>query len=164
MNRLAWMVLPLLGLSSCSMAAGVIGGSIAAERASDWYETGEVRKPRAEILHVVRELILRQGYLTAEFDAAQQRAESSWDAHYSMIWREGIRTKVEAEVLPLASGGFNVRVRSIMELNDNQATPGVPERALWVGAGVSEKHKVHIPDQALKLHTLLKNRFFGMNP
>jgi hypothetical protein len=162
MNRVAWMVWPLLTLSLSS--CGLIGGSLAAERASDWYETGQVKKSREEIVRVLRELILRQGYLTAEFDPEQQRGESSWDTHFSVRWREGFRTKVEAEILPLPSGGFNVRVRSLMELNDNDSTPIAPERAQWVGAGVSDKHKIHIADQALKLHTLLKNRFFGMNP
>src|SRR5690242_20247731 len=106
MIRFAWMVLPLL--AACS---GFIGGSMGAERTSDWYETGPVRKTREEIVRVVRELLLRQGYQTAEFDAAQQTAETCWDARYSPRWREGVRTRLEAQVLPLAEGGFNVRVR-----------------------------------------------------
>jgi len=159
--RIAGMVLLLLPLSACS---GFIGGSMAAESTSDWYETGQVRKNRDEIVRIVRELLLRQGYLTAEFDVTQERAETSWDARYSTRWREGYRTKMEAEILPLASGGFNVRVRSSMEVNDNANSAAIPERAKWVGAGVSEKHKVHIPDQAIKVHMLLKNKFFGLNP
>ena len=161
MNRSSWIVLPLLALCSCS---GFLGGSMGAESISEWYETGQVRKNRDEIVRIVRELLLRQGYLTAEFDPAQQRAETCWDAHYSPRWREGYRTKLEAEILPLASGGFNIRIRSTMEVNDNDSSAAIPERAKWVGAGVSEKHKPHIPDQAIKVHTLLKNRFFGMNP
>ena len=157
MNRITWMILPLL--SACS---GWIGGSMVAEHTSDWYETGQVRKSREEIARTVRELLLRQGYQTAEFDAAQERAETCWDIRISSRWREGTRTKLEAEILPVASGGFNVRVRSTLELNDNDS--GVPERAQWVGAGVSDKHRPHIPDQAIKVQMLLKNRFFGMNP
>ena len=159
--RIAGMVLSLLPLTGC---LGFLGGSMAAESTSDWYETGQVRKNRDEIVRIVRELLLRQGYLTAEFDAAQERAETSWDARYSTRWREGYRTKLEAEILPLASGGFNIRVRSTMEVNDNDNSAAIPERARWVGAGVSEKHKVHIPDQAIKVHMLLKNKFFGLNP
>jgi len=135
-----------------------------ADRTSEWYETGTVRKSREDIARTVRELLLRQGYQTAEFDPAQERAETAWDAHYSTRWREGFRTKMEAEILPVASGGFNVRVRSTMEINDNDSSASIPERAKWVGAGVSEKHRDHIPDQAIRVHTLLKNRFFGLNP
>jgi hypothetical protein len=159
MKRIAWMVLPLL--AGCGE---FIGGSMGAEATSNWYETGQVRKNRDEILRIVRELFLRQGYLTAEIDAEQERIETSWDARYSPRWREGYRTKLEAEILPLAAGGFNIRVRSSMEVNDNMNSAAIPERAKWVGAGVSEKHKPHIPDMAIKVHTLLKNRFFGLNP
>lgn len=159
MIRFAWMILPLL--TGCG---AILGGSVGAESTSNWYETGQVRKKREEIIQVVRDLLLRQGYLAAEVDAAQERIETGWDSRYSTRWREGYRTKLEAEILPLASGGFNVRIRSTMELNDNDSAPGVPERAKWVGAGVSEKHKTHIPDQAIKVHMLLKNRFFGLNP
>ena len=153
------MFLPFL--AACS---GFIGGSMGAESTSDWYETGQVRKNRDEVVRIVRELLLRQGYLTAEIDPTQARVETSWDARFSTRWREGYRTKLEAEILPLDSGGFNVRIRSIMELNDNELSCSIPERAKWVGAGVSEKHKPHIPDQAIKVHMLLKNRFFGLNP
>jgi hypothetical protein len=159
MTRLMLILLPLL--TACS---GFLGGSMAAESTSEWYETGQVRKNRDEVLRIVRELLLRQGYLTAEVDPTQARVETGWDARYSTRWREGYRTKLEAEILPLDSGGFNVRVRSTMELNDNDSAPAIAERAKWVGAGVSEKHRPHIPDQAIKVHMLLKNRFFGLNP
>lgn len=159
MTRLAFLVLPLL--AACGE---FIGGSMGAESTSNWYETGQVRKNRDEIARIVRELLLRQGYQTAECDAAQERVETCWDAHYSMRWREGFRTKLEAEILPVPSGGFNVRVRSTLELNDNASSSAIPERAKWVGAGVSEKHKPRIPDQAIRVHMLLKNRFFGLNP
>jgi|SRR6185436_19266581 hypothetical protein len=161
MNRFALLLLPFL--ASCGPGQ-ILGGSFGADTTSDWYETGQVRKNRDEIIRMVRELLLRQGYLTAEVDAEQKRIETCWDPHYSPRWREGYRTKLEAEILPLDSGGFNVRIRSSMELNDNELSCSIPERAKWVGAGVSEKHKPHIPDQAIKVHMLLKNRFFGLNP
>jgi len=158
MNRITWMILPLL--SACS---GWIGGSMYAERTSDWYETGQVRKSRDEIARTVRELLLRQGYQTAEFDAAQERAETCWDTRISTRWREGTRTKLEAEILPVASGGFNVRIRSTMEIN-NSEYGNMAEKADWIGAGASEKHKAHIADEAVKIHSTLKLRFFGLNP
>jgi hypothetical protein len=162
MNRITLVMLTLPALCGC---AGFIGGSLAADRESNWYETGQVlNRSRDEIARTVKELLLRQGYLTAEFDVALERASTCWDTQYSTRWREGVRTMMEAEILPHHLGGFNVRVRSIMEVNDNENMPSVPERARWVGAGVSEKHKTHIPNQAIKLHTLLKHRFFGMNP
>lgn len=161
MTRSAWLLLPLLG--ACSMS-DMLSGAMGADKTSEWYETGTVLKPRADIVASVRQLLLRQGYPTAEFDPGQERVETGWDTHYSTRWREGYRTKVEAEIVPAGSGGFNVRVRSTMEINDNENQAGIPERARWVGAGVSERHKVRIPDAAIKLQTQLKNRFFGLNP
>ena len=111
----------------------------------------------------MRELILRQGYQTPEFDPSD-RLETSWETRIATRWREGYRTKLEAEILPAESGGFNVRIRSTMEINENQTNPAIPERADWVGAGISEKHKVRIPEPAIKIQTQLKNRFFGLNP
>ena len=159
MNRITWMFLLLL--SGCQ---GWLGGSLYTESTSSWYETGQVRKDKEEVIRIVREVLLRQGYSTTEFDADQTHAETCWDTHFSTMWREGVRTKLEAQILPLTGGGFNVRVRSSMQLNDNALHPTIPEKAEWVGAGVSDKHKDHIPDQAIKVHMLLKNRFFGMNP
>jgi hypothetical protein len=78
-------------------------------------------------------------------------------------FREGYRSKVEAEIVPLGSGGFNVRVRSTLEIN-NSENPDILQRVDWIGAGASEKHKAHIADEALKLHSTLKLRFFGLNP
>jgi hypothetical protein len=160
-NRFAWILLPLL--PACSLN-DVLSGAIGADRTSAWYETGQVRKPREEIARVVRELLLRQGYPAAEFDAARERVETAWDTHLSVRWREGYRTKVEAEIVPADSGAFNVHVRSTMEINDNDIHAAIPERARWVGAGVSDRHKPRIPDAAIKIQTMLKNRFFGWNP
>ncbi|MBI3856056.1 MAG: hypothetical protein HY293_10245 [Planctomycetes bacterium] len=161
MTRFAWLLLPLL---STSCLSDILGGSMGADRTSNWYETGVVRKPREELARNVKELLLRHGFQTAEFDAANERVETSWDVRLSTLWREGYRTKVEVEILPGDLGGFNVRVRSTMEINDNEKSPAIPERARWVGAGVSDKHKSRIPDTAIKINTLLKNRFFGLNP
>jgi len=134
-----------------------------AETTSEWYETGPVRKSKEDVARTVRELILRQGYQTPEFDPAD-RLETGWETRLATRWREGFRTKLEAEILPAEAGGFNVRVRCTMEVNDNSTQPAIPERAQWVGAGISEKHKVRIPEPAMKIQTLLKNRFFGLNP
>ena len=134
-----------------------------AEKTSEWYETGAVRKSKEDVARTVRELILRQGYQTPEFNA-DNRIETGWETRLATRWREGFRTKLEAEILPGEAGGFNVRVRCTMEVNDNSAQPAIPERAQWVGAGISEKHKVRIPEPAIKIQTQLKNRFFGLNP
>jgi hypothetical protein len=160
MKRFACLLLPLL--CACSMHESPFG--LMADRTSDWYETGPVRKPREEIARTIRELLLRQGYVTTEFEGGSERIETGWDAHLSPRWREGYRTKVDAEILPAGPGAWNVRVRSSMELNDNVVHPSSAEQATWVGAGISDKHKPDIPGPAIKLHTLLKNRFFGLNP
>jgi len=157
MNRLAFVLLPLV--AGCSISDIYHGG--APVKTSDWLETGEIRKPRAEITRTVRELILRQGYTPPEF--VDDRVETDWDVHLSPRFREGYRTKLEAEIVPVGADGFNVRVRSTMEINNSQHG-NMQERADWIGAGASEKHKDHIADEAVKLRSTLKFRFFGLNP
>ena len=152
-------ILLTLLLGGCGQSAW----GLMADRTSDWYETGPVRKTKEDVARTVRELILRQGYQTPEFDPSD-RLETGWETRLATRWREGYRTKLEAEILPAESGGFNVRIRSTLEINENQSQPASPERADWVGAGISEKHKVRIPEPAIKIQTQLKNRFFGLNP
>lgn len=157
-----WM-LPLLALLAGCQAptlSDIFNGG-AASKTSEWMETGEVRKSREEIARTVCEQLLRQGYPASEF--VDDRIETPWDVHDSPRFREGYRTKIEAEILPQSSGGFNVRVRSTMEINNSQNTSG-SGRIDWIGAGASEKHKDHIGDEALKLKSTLKLRFFGLNP
>ena len=141
----------------------VMSFGLMAERTSDWYETPAIRKPKAEIAGAVREMIVRQGYSTPAFDAESGHIESAWDTHLSDHWREGFRTMVEAEIVP-ASGGFIVRVRSAREINDNSYSPGMADRAVWVGAGVNDRQKERIPEPAMKLYATTKLRFFGLNP
>ena len=157
MRRLALAFLPLL--SACTFTDVFYGG--APVKTSSWYETGEVRKPREEVARAVREQLLRQGFGPADFE--NDRLETPWDVHLSPRFREGYRTKVEAELVPVGSGAYNVRVRSTMEINNSQG-PSTAESADWIGAGASEKHKAHIADEAVKLHSTLKLRFFGLNP
>jgi hypothetical protein len=159
MNRIAAVLLAAL-LGGCSSFSDAFYGG-ATVKSSDWLDTGEVRKPREEIARTVRELIVRQGYPPTEFDG--DRLETTWDVHLSPRFREGYRTKLEAEIVPLDSGGFNVRVRSTMEINNNQQGNMI-EKADWIGAGASEKHKAHIADEAVKIRSTLKLRFFGLNP
>ena len=157
------LMLPLLAfLAGCQVTSlsDVFNGG-AASKTSSWMETGEVRKSRAEVARTVREQLVRQGY--PESDFVDDRIETPWDVHDSPRFREGYRTKVEAEILPLGTGGFNVRVRSTMEINNSQSTSAYG-KADWIGAGASEKHKDHISDEALKLQSTLKLRFFGLNP
>jgi hypothetical protein len=154
-----WTVLFLAFVAGCTVSDILHGG--ATVKTSDWLETGEVRKSREDVARTVREQLLRLGYPPTEF--VDDRLETPWDVHLSPRFREGYRTKVEAEILPLGSGGFNVRVRSTMEINNSQAVVSA-EKADWIGAGASEKHKAHIADEAVKLNSTLKLRFFGLNP
>jgi len=159
MNRLA-LVLPLpLLLAACTLSDIYHGG--AQVKTSDWYDTGEVRKSREDIARTVRELLLRQGFAPPEFE--DDSLETPWDVHLSPLWREGYRTKIQARIVPLGSGGFNVRIRSTLEIN-NSDSGNMAEKADWIGAGASEKHKAHIADEAVKTHSMLKLRFFGLNP
>jgi hypothetical protein len=136
---------------------------IGAERNSDWYETPAIRKPRAEITTAVRDLVVRQGYEIQEFDAESGRIASAWDTHLSPIWREGWRSMIDVEVVSADAGGFIVRIRSSMEINDNSYSPAMADRAVWVAAGVSDRMKPRISEHAMKLHATVKLRFFGLN-
>jgi hypothetical protein len=160
MNRWALLFLPLLAGCTTTISDAFHGGAWV--KRSDWFETGEVRKPREEIARTVREQLLRQGFTPPEFDQ-DQRLETPWDVHVSPRFREGYRTKIEAEIVPVGAGGYNVRVRSTMEI-DNSDHSGMIETADWIGAGASEKHKARISDEAVKLNSTLKLRFFGLNP
>jgi hypothetical protein len=161
MMRFACIVLPFV--SGC-LVNQIMSFGLGAERTSDWYETPAIRKPRAEIASVVRELIVRQGYETPGFDPEAGHIETAWDTHLSPLWREGTRSMIETEIVPTDAGGFIVRVRSSLEVNDNSWSPAMADRAQWVGAGVSDRQKPRIPEPAIKLHASLKLRFFGLNP
>jgi hypothetical protein len=158
MKRIALLVLSLL--SGC--AADEISG-IGAARSSSWYETGQVKKPRADLARTVRELMARQGYNTPDFDAKNSWIETDWQVSLSPRYREGYRTKIQAEIVPLGENGYNIRVCSWMEINNASINPTDPERAVWIGAGVSDKHKDHIAEPALKLFSMLRLRLFGLN-
>lgn len=160
-RRSSWLVLPLLG--GCFLNRFTPFG-LMPDRTSDWFATGTVNKPLPELAQEVRDLVLKLGYSIPSFDAQSGRIESDWDVRLSPEWREGTRSMVEVEISPAPSGGYAVRVRSSLEVNENQSKPMNADGATWVGAGVSEKHKAHIPEPAMRLNTMLKLRFFGMNP
>ena len=160
-RRPVWLLLPLLGGCFINRFTPF---SLMPDRTSDWYETGSVQKPLPDIAQAVRELVTRQGYEIPAFDAQSGRIETAWDTRMSPEWREGTRTMIQVEIVPAPTGGYTIRVRSTLEINENQAQPMSPTMATWVGAGVSEKHKIHIPEPAMRLQTMLKLRFFGMNP
>jgi hypothetical protein len=152
-------VLLLALLTGCTVSDILHGGAYG--KTSEWMDTGEVSKPRDEVARTVRELLLRQGYPAPDFDG--DRIETPWDTHLSPRFREGYRTKIEVELVALGTGRTNVRVRSTMEINNAQEAT-LSQRADWIGAGASEKHKAHIGDEALKIQSTLKLRFFGLNP
>ncbi len=153
------LALMLPALAAC----GNITHAFGLERTSEWYTTPPVHKPSPEIARVVRELVTRQGYDTPGFDPDASRIETAWDTHLSPRYREGYRTMIEAEILPAEGGAHTVRVRSSMEVNNNDTQGNIAERAEWVGAGISEKHKPMIPGPAIHLYTSLKLRLFGLN-
>ena len=160
-GRLAsWWLLPLLG--GCLNQVTSFG--LMADRTSAWYETGAVPKPLPEIARIVQETLIRQGYQIPAFDPNSGSIETAWNTSMSPRWRESVRSLVEVEIVAAERGGFNVRIRSVMEINDASSHPGEADRASWVGAGVSDRHRDHIPEPAMKLHNVLKLRFFGLNP
>ena len=157
----AWMVLPLLG--GCFVNQ-VTSFGIMAERTSAWYETGAVQKPLPEIARTVHDAILRQGYVMPTFDDRSGRIVTGWNTTMSPMFRESLRSMIEVEIVPVDQSSYNVRIRSSVEVNDSSSHPGDAELASWVGAGVCDKQKPRIPEAAIQLHTILKLRFFGLNP
>lgn len=144
------LAFPLL-LSGCAMA------TIMGESSSPWFEAGPTRLPAAEVAAITRDLILRQGYrLPSSAAPNATRFVSDWDVRLSPHWREGYRTRVEAEVVTLDRGGLGVRVRSQREVNNEAGKPTIPEYAQWVSASLDEKQKTKIDEPALKIHQLLK--------
>ncbi|HLY10009.1 MAG TPA: hypothetical protein VKW04_11950 [Planctomycetota bacterium] len=159
MYRLA--ALPLALLSACGVhdlefAAG-------ATRTSPWYETDPIQKPREELTRTVRELITRCGYQAPEVAASANYFVTDWEVRMSAHWHDSFRSKLEIELVPLEKGGFTVRTRSWLEVNNNMFSPSDPNKAEWVGAGVDDRHKDRINEPALRFHSLLKFRIFGLN-
>jgi len=159
MNRLT--PLALLLLAGCLV--NEIAAGAGANRTSPWYETGQVLQPRADLTRTVRELIARNDFQIPDFDANADTIETSWNTQMSPRYRESFRTKLEIEIVPLANGGFNVRTRSWMEVNNNSTHPSDADQAVWVGAGVADRHKDRINEPAMKFHSMLKLRLFGLN-
>src|SRR6185295_7952976 len=164
MNRFAFLLLlPLMG-GSALLTAGCsnspvgefAAGGLMANRVSGWYETGQVVKSRTDLARTVRELLTRQGYQVPDFDAESEMIETAWDVHLSPRFREGTRTKIDVQILAMDRGGFNIRSRSWLEVNNEMQHPGNPDKASWVGAGVSEKHRDHIPEPAMRFHSMLR--------
>lgn len=151
----------LILLAGC--VVNEIAAGAGANRTSPWYETGQVVKPREDLARTVRELITRCGYHTPNFDAAADLIETDWDVKMSPRYRESFRTKLEVEIVPMENRGFNIRTRSWMEVNNNSNHPSDPDRAVWVGAGVTDRHKDRINEPAMRLHSMLKLRLFGLN-
>jgi len=160
MNRLPLLALPFF--FGCSGGPDEISG-IGASRTSSWYETGQVKKPREDLARTVHELMARQGYTVPDFDEKKEWIETEWMVDLSPRWREGTRTKIQSEIVPLGEGGYNIRVRSWMEINNASIFPSDPARAVWIGAGVSDRHKDRIPEPAIKLFITLRLRLFGLN-
>jgi len=149
----------LLLLSGC--VVNEIAAGAGANRTSPWYETGPVQKPREDLVRTIRELITRNGYSVSNFDASAQMIETDWDYQMSPRYRESFRTRLQVEIVPL-DGGFNVFTRSWMEVNNTSTHPSDPDRAVWVGAGVTDRHKDQINEAAIKFHSQLKIRLFGL--
>jgi uncharacterized lipoprotein len=160
MNRFAFLL--LLPLTGC-VVNDLTAGALAAHRCSDWYETGQVKKPREDLARTIRELLSRQGYKTPNFEATASWIETDWEVNLSPRFREGTRSKLEVEIQPLGADGFNVRSRSWFEVNNEMQHPTNPDKAVWVGAAVSEKHRDRIPEAAMRFDSMLRLRLFGLN-
>jgi hypothetical protein len=157
--------LALLLLAACGGGLGVsdFAGAAGATRTSPWYESGPVTKPRQELIRTIHDLMTRCGYKPPEVDPADGFYRTEWDVQMSPRYRESFRTRLDVEVVRQDNGDFNVRTRSWMEVNNNGVNPSDPNKAEWVGAGVTDRHSDRINEPALRFHQMLKFRLFGLN-
>lgn len=149
----------LLLLAGC--VVNEVAAGVGANRTSPWFETDPVNKSREDLTRTVRELIVRNGYRAPD-SAPDEMIETDWDYQMSPRFRESFRTRLQVEILR-ADGGYSVRTRSWMEVNNNSRFPSDPDQAVWVGAGVADRHKDQIDEPAIKFHSMLKIRLFGLN-
>jgi hypothetical protein len=157
-----FLVLLLPALAGCMFWR--LADPLAATSSSDWLETGPVRRSKEDVAQTARDCLLRAGYPLPPFDPAATEIETDWITHLAPQWRDGFRTRVDVELVPLSEGAINVRIKSYREINDEGKWPMIAEKATWIGASIDDRHKQFIPEPALKLQQQLKLKFFGLNP
>ena len=162
MRRIAPFALALL--AGCDVVGpSDFQGAAGAYRTSSWYECDPVKKPREELVRTIRDLITRCGYKAPDTDPDDGFYRTDWDVRMSPRYRESFRTRLDVELVRQESGEYIVRTRSWMEVNNNGVNPSDPNKAEWVGAGVTDRHKDRISEPALRFHNMLKFRLFGLN-
>jgi uncharacterized lipoprotein len=122
-----------------------------------------VLKPAAEVAQTAGEVVQKQHYRISAYGVSDKGFDTEWNVQMSPHWREGNRTKIEVQVVPAEPRGVTVRVRSIREVNDEAHYPMSPEKAKWRGASIDQKQIPKISEPAMRLHQILKNRFFGIS-
>lgn len=158
MCRILWLFAPLV--AGCYIFDPVI--TAATSSSSEWYSTGAIKKPKQEILATAREILVRESYKVPPFNLEGSWLQTEWKVELSSHWREGYRTKVEVELVPVAGGGTDARVRSYREFNDNAKTPMMPDDATWMPASFDDKQADKVPEPALRLRYLLRFKLLGM--
>jgi hypothetical protein len=122
---------------------------------SEWYEIAPVSKPVPQVMEVARETVRRGGFTLLPSDGTD-RIFTEWQLQLSPRLREGFRTKLEVEVVKLERGGVKVRVRGFREVNDDAYNPSNPSNAHWINASLDDKQKDRIPEDAIRVHQILK--------
>ena len=158
-TRRLWAALPLL-LSGCFLLD--ITEPLAATSTSEWITVGKVDKPLTELNEITRNLMIKQGYPVPETPPDSQRLLSDWNVQLSSHWREGVRTRLEADFQPYADGSCEIQVRSYLEINDEPKHPMILDKARWMGASLDAKHAPKMSEPALRLQQMLKLKLFGM--
>lgn len=161
---------PMARLSAVFLLLPLLGGCfflqifepIMATSVCAWQETGRLRKPIEEIRKATREIVTRQGYTIAEADPEAWRFETEWKVELSPHWRDGHRSKIEVEFLAFPDGGYNVRIRSYREYNDNSKQPMMLDKAVWMGASIHEKHEPLIGEPTIRVRQMLKLKMIGL--
>ena len=162
MKRAAALALTLL--TGCGLGVSDFAGAAGATRTSPWYETDDCRKSRDELGRMVLELISRCGFKAPDTLPSDDHVMTDWSLQMSPRWRESFRSRLEVEIAPgKTNGTYYVRTRSWMEVNNNSVAPSDPDKAEWVGAGVTDRHKDRINEAGLRFHNMLKFRLFGLD-
>ena len=150
-------LLPLLAGCLLVKVTGIANGI------GKWHEIPTVKLPLDQIARIVHERVASLGYAIPKDDPKNGTIDSDWIVTLSPRWREGYRTRIEVVIEPLDTGGADVRIRSRREFNDNGLAPMDIAKAQWVGASLDEKHSTRVDEPAMKLHQMLKLRFFGIS-
>lgn len=138
--------LPMRFLPALALLAGCMAPEV------PWQPMPAINRPAEEVLGIVRELLLKQGYTvtTEEPFEGGTRLLTAWNTQLSPHWRQGKRRQIEISVVPV-SGGCTLRLRTFLEINENLRHSSSPAHADWLPSGSDD-------DVTLRLREMIRYR------